>query len=159
MTTEYISMSNSNYDKISDRVRKSFSNACICWIEQIKNSDLLDKYQQCKSEMAFPNECQLFHGTNKQTADIIIQKGFDSSKNVRSRYGKGSYFAEDAMYSFDFMPPDPTQISYMFLCDVLVGTVGVDCSVNNEKNSTIFAVPRNDAIFPKYLIAFHKYAK
>ena len=159
MSTEYLSMSKLNYDKISERVRKSFPNACICWIEQIKNPNLRERYENSKSEMQVPNEHQLFHGTSKHIADIIIKKGFDASKNMRSLYGKGTYFAVDAMYSFDFMEPDSTQISYMFLCDVVIGTIGTNCSTDNKDKPTMFAVPKNESAFPTYLIAFHKYAK
>ena len=148
-------MDNINYNKIQAQVRKSYANSCICWIEEIINDKLLLTYQKHKSEIEDKTEYQLFHGTSRENADCIIKTGFNYDKNVRSLYGKGTYFAADAMYSFNYMTPDKTAISYMFLCDV----IDVNSDVANLTNKNIFIITRDDAAFPKYLIAFHKYAK
>ena len=157
MSSDYLSMSNPAYDKILTRVRETFPNSCVCWIEQVKNDELLKRYQSQKS--AIPNELQLFHGTSQKNIDAIIKNGFNPAYNVRSLYGNGTYFAQDAIYSFDYMPVDSADLSYMLLCDVLVGTPGIDCTTNNDKKPTIFAIPGRYSAFPKYIIAFHKYAK
>ena len=41
-------------------------------------------------------EKTLFHGTNWNAFEKIIQRGFDPDLNKRSRYGKGTYFATNA---------------------------------------------------------------
>ena len=149
-------MSDPKYVNIERRVRESFENSCICWIEEI--SYPLDEYVNCRTSLGGEfKELSLFHGTHEKLVNIIIREGFDPSKNVRSVYGKGAYFAKDASYSFNYMTSNEgNDISFMFLCDVLV-----DHSVltNVRENPTIFVVPKREAILPRYVITFHKSAK
>lgn len=67
----------------------------------------------------------LFHGTNKDIMDKILQQGFNRSfcgKNATA-FGKGVYFARDASYSADrtYAVPDSQGKQYMMACRVVVG--------------------------------------
>lgn len=67
----------------------------------------------------------LFHGSNKEVMDKILQQGFNRSfcgKNATA-YGKGVYFARDASYSAHhmFSVPDNKGNQYMMACRVVVG--------------------------------------
>lgn len=67
----------------------------------------------------------LFHGSNFDVVDKILQQGFNRSfcgKNA-TVYGKGVYFARDACYSADrlYSVPDSKGRQHMLACRVVVG--------------------------------------
>jgi hypothetical protein len=67
----------------------------------------------------------LWHGTNDEGMDKIMQQGFNRSfcgKNA-TMYGKGVYFARDAAYSAypTYAVPDKAGYQYMMACRVVVG--------------------------------------
>lgn len=67
----------------------------------------------------------LWHGTNNDVMDKIMQQGFNRSfcgKNA-TVYGKGVYFARDAEYSAypTYAVPDENNVQYMMACRVIVG--------------------------------------
>jgi poly [ADP-ribose] polymerase 10/14/15 len=67
----------------------------------------------------------LFHGSNFEVVDKILQQGFNRSfcgKNATA-YGKGVYFARCSSYSADptYAVPDCHGNQYMMLCRVVVG--------------------------------------
>ena len=85
-------------------------------------------------------------------------------------YGLGTYFARDARYSFSYMKPGKDDISYMFVADVIVGTMWegkpnaripstFDTAVDSPSKPSIFVTPYRYGAYPKYVIAFHKSAK
>jgi hypothetical protein len=166
-------MKESIYDTISKRIRESFPKSCIVWIEENQNSFLLEAYDARKKEIAkvtTVNEVQWFHGTREENITKIAQGGFDPSYNKTSAYGKGTYFAKNASYSNSYMIPNTQGISFMFLCDVLMGkpclgranleidTTLYHSSVDNLNSPTILVSPIADASYPRYIIAFHKSA-
>ncbi len=158
-------------------IRNSYKNACILYIDEIINEELLSKYQQRKSyieeirgkENVF--EHQLFHGTKVDCINNIATNGFMKQFNKTSAYGKGTYFSTKASYSCHYTDKDTTDISYMFICDVIVGkytvvngpleinTAMYDNSVNNITLPDIYVTPYDDGAYPRYLVAFHKNAK
>lgn len=165
-----IFMDNEMYDKISRSVRKSYPNACILFIDEVKNSILEEKYNELKKKILDKRgdvkEELLFHGTHADLIDIIAFEGFDPEKNCSSSYGRGTYFAKDASYSFTYMKsPDSRGISYMFLSKVIIGECGysgetkeLDNYVNNVINPTIYVTPHRYGAYPAYIIAFNKNA-
>jgi hypothetical protein len=173
--TRYVEMSEKLYDEISARVRVSYPNSCIIWIEENLNPELRAAYEARKAVIAAecggnPREVQFFHGTSENVINSIAIGGFDPSKNKTAAYGIGTYFAKDASYSFSYMRPGKEDISYMFLCDVLLGKPtsgfpnrgcpdGFHSQVNNPAIPTIASVPWADSAYPKYIIAFHKSAR
>ena len=174
-STRYLEMSESEYDQISNRIRASYPNSCICWIEEVMNPSLRKAYEARRALLfsggAGPNSEQLlFHGTSEEAVNNIASGGFDPTYNKASAYGKGTYFAKNASYSFNYMKSEKNGISFMLLCDVLVGnsclgssdmrinTSLYDSSVDNPANPTIFVTPYAVGAYPKYIIAFHKNA-
>lgn len=166
-----IYMSDARYDQISAKIRISYPNACILFIDQVDNYDLSENYNNRKKDIeekrGFVEEMQLFHGTRANLIDKIAAEGFDPSKSVVAAFGPGTYFATTAAYSFNYMKTtDKTGVSYMFLADVLVGKkirngadLDFDNYVDNPLNPSIIVTPYNDGAYPKYVIAFHKNAK
>jgi hypothetical protein len=167
--TVYVEMSDPVYDQISKRVRQSFPNSCICWIEEVQNPNLQKSYDELKLKIG--NEKLLFHGTSEEAINSIAAGGFNPEFNKTSAYGKGTYFAEKASYSFSYMKQGRDGVAYMFLCTVLTGrmcrgsnqlvinTENYDSAVDNIDNPTIFVSPHSAAAYPKYIISFHKNAK
>jgi len=167
MSTTSLDMSDKRFDYISNRIADSYPDSCILWIDEVTNDDLFVRYTLKKNEMEnlYPNEMeelQLFHGTNEDNIPLIVEEGFKSHLNKRSAYGKGNYFAKNANYSKSYMTSE-NKITFMFLCDVLVGrkiTPGTktvlepcQCFVSSD---TIYVIPEDDAVYPRYVIAFHK---
>lgn len=172
-STRYVEMSEKLYDEISARVRATYPNSCIVWIEENINPLLRAQYKARRDEIAKrvpgSKEVQFFHGTREENINSILAGGFDATLNKTSAYGKGTYFARDAQYSWSYMHPGKEQISYMFLCDVVLGKqhlgqantqipAGFDSFVDNVGNPSIVVTPYNDGAFPHYIIAFHKSA-
>ena len=171
---ETLFMSDKKYDEISNRVYESYPNACILFIDNVVNEDLLQEYEAKKTEImeqrGSVEELLLFHGTKHSLINVIALNGFDPSKNVTSAYGKGTYFARDARYSSDYMKTaDGDGISYMFLCKVLVGTKVLHSQkhdaldyynyVDNVHNTAIYVTPEPHTAYPNYIIALYKNAK
>jgi poly [ADP-ribose] polymerase 7/11/12/13 len=161
---------------IYEKIAKSYPDACVLWIEENSNAELLSKYEKCKAEITDKRllpmtELQAFHGTKVENINVIADNGFDVTKNITSAYGVGSYFARDAMYSKHYMHSTDSGISYMFVCDIIVGSCAkgimnckidtdlFDCAVDNIENPRIYVLPYNYAAYPRYIVAFHKNAK
>ncbi len=173
---DYISMSDKVYNQIEDGIRKSYPNSCILWIERIINPMLEDAFQNqikdietrrgkvCKIE-------QLYHGTHEASAFRIIESGFKVSANTRNANGVGTYFAKAANYSKDYAPPATDEVSFMLICDVIIGEKGIygngkqiditryDNSVDSLKDPSIVVTPYDNGAIPRYIVAFHRNAK
>lgn len=171
MSRTPIYMTDNRFDEISAKVRLSYPNACILFIDEVNNYTLNEAYNNRKQQIVEKRkevtEMQLFHGTHAHLIDKIAEEGFDPKKNVSTAFGQGTYFATTAKYSFNYMKStDKSGISYMFLADVLVGKKvlyyqGIpdfDNYVDNLNTPSIIVTPYQDGAFPKYVIAFHKNA-
>lgn len=171
MSREALSMSDKKYDEISHLVHKTYPNSCILFIDKIYNYELEQKYFAVKKKIeekrGHVTELEAFHGTHAQLIDIIIEEGFDPSKNLHAAYGPGTYFARDAIYSFSYMKSnDVAGISYMFLCDIAIGKIKTynndydnTANAHDVNQATIYVCPMRDQCIPRYVIAFHKNAK
>jgi len=176
MARNPISMSDTAFDSIYSKIEKSYPNACILFIDEIKNEELEEVYNKHKSTIikehtekcsknliVNPNEV----GTHSANIDYIVNDGFDPSKNKVSAYGIGSYFATTADYSFNYMKSaDKCGISYMFVVNIFIGKMKYnksldegDAYVDNINNPSIFCMPLKEQALPKYLVAFHKNAR
>lgn len=166
-TLEPLSLSNKKYDEIAGRVRESFPNSCILWIEEVFNDELEKAHQDLFESIPGATKMELFHGTTEKAAISICNEGFKTEYNVTSAYGKGTYFAKNASYSIDYSKKNAikTDIVYMLLCSVIVGKTVIgsqsvhnttDTMVNNINAPTIFISPIDAGGIPKYMIAFHK---
>ncbi len=165
-------MSDPRFDKISNRIIESYPNACILYIDEIINDELLSKYlarkEKIKETRGFVNEMQLFHGTHEKIVPVIASDGFDPSFNKRAAFGYGVYFAKHANYSSAYMTADnPQNHTFMFMCDVLVGVTKTggqkdDTSFDNnidKSDPTIVTTVYPDGAYPRFIIAFYKNAK
>lgn len=168
-------MSDPVYDEVEEAVRKMYPNSCILWIDKVENASLREAYEKQKEDIiekrGSVKEMRLFHGTSEEAVHSIAQNGFDPERNRVCAYGKGTYFAVSASYSKDYAKAKTDEVSFMMLCDVLVGTccrgssakvintVAFDNAVNNLHNPTIYVTPYRYGAFPTYVIAFHKNAK
>lgn len=165
-------MSDKKYDEITNKIIESYPNSCICWIDEIKNNYLETQFNNLfieieKKRKNKPYILQMFHGTKEKNIEIISNYGFDVSKNKVSAYGIGTYFAKAASYSSHYMKPDKDKISFMFLCDVIIGNTCnflpkninelelYDNAVDSQ-NINICVTPYNFGGIPRYIIAFYK---
>jgi len=175
--TQNISLGDKQYDELCNLIKESYPNSCILWIDEIKNDELLAKYEQCKEEIMNNRkfdtiiEKQVFHGTKESNIHSIVSNGFDVSRNRTSAYGCGTYFAKRAAYSQAYSDVSQDELSFMFICNILVGNCCIgkggmkidkslyDCAVDNLKSPNIYVIPYDYAAYPKYVICFHKNAK
>ena len=167
MSVEYLSLSDPMYEVIENHVRSTYEHSCIVWIEKIQNEELESKFTEYKNSISPPNVTRLFHGTSEEIARIIIQEGFDPSKNKVSAHGLGVYFSTRALYSKDFMHPAKGQeYVFMLVCDVVTGKVGqgkaytpippqYNSVTNNVKHPDMYIVNKREAAIPRYLVAFY----
>jgi hypothetical protein len=174
MQIEYLSLGDSVYEDIEKRVMRSYPNACICYIEKVVHPSLeeafIRRYAEIEGRTGKVEIKQLFHGSTEEGVYNIANIGFQKKYNTTSAFGKGSYFAKNAKYSFKYMRTGSKGVSFMILADVLVGKTmkgtknlnappGIDTMVDYEKNPSIYVTPHDDGAYPRYIIAFHKNAK
>lgn len=177
MEFQGVSLSSPIYDKITELIRVSYPNSCVLYIDEIINERLYTRFEHRKQEIEKlrgkenVHVIQLFHGTKYDCINGIALNGFMTAYNTTSAYGKGTYFSKEASYSRHYTDRDDGDISYMFVCDVIVGrittvngskninTLLYDNSVNNTDKPTIYVTPYDDGAYPRYLVAFHKNAK
>jgi Poly(ADP-ribose) polymerase catalytic domain len=166
-----VCLSSPLYDEVCARIRDSYPNSCVLYIDEVTNPELRQKYEARKDSIPNVQEKRLFHGTKFVNIDSIAKHGFDTKLNKTSAFGRGTYFATNASYSREYSNKDQEDISYMFLCDVLVGrckrfggsekidTESYDTGVDSVEAPSIYVCPYNDGCYPTYLVAFHKNAK
>jgi hypothetical protein len=169
-------MSDKRYDRIEAGIRESYPNSCILFIEEIIHAELEARWSALRDKISQTRgrECQvleLYHGTREEFANSIIKNGFEPAANKVSAYGRGTYFAKAAAYSKDYAPPAADEVSFMLVCDVLVGECGLygankvidtavhDNSVNNLNAPTIYVSPYAAGAIPRFLVAFHRNAR
>merc|ERR1711904_429959 len=106
----------------------------ICGVDRVQNLAMWQSYAvkrqtiMSRDEDDPPDSLEriwLFHGTNVEVAEKIVQQGFNRSfcgKNA-TVYGKGVYFARDSSYSSSktYSIPDSNGVQHMFVCRVTVG--------------------------------------
>ncbi len=182
---ERVDLGNQIFDEIDNKMRESYENCCILYIDKIENDKLNEKYEKCKSELIEKRgvdeikEFILFHGTKHSSILGIAEEGFKVSLNKVNAFGIGTYFSPSAKIASGYTNInkgddtflDGVEVSYLFYCKVLVGkkTIGkngqlldtnkFDVGINHLKNPTIYSIPYDDAIIPLNLVAFYKNAK
>lgn len=139
-----IFMEDARYTQITSRIRETYPDACILFIDEIFNPKLQAEYDSFKLNAgATLEEVAVFHGTHANLIDKIADEGFDPNKNKVSAYGHGTYFAKNASYSFNYMKSQDTKgISYMFLADVIVTD-----KVHSVLAGTIYVSPFSNDCF------------
>eukprot|EP01084_Bolivina_argentea_P105763 189406_1 len=132
-------------------------------------------YESILKTMKNKNEMILFHGTKLKNIDKIIYNGFNSSYNVRSKYGKGTYFTNNpstaALYS-DLFDIEKGYFTIL-VCRVIIGKCGLaktchknindkrntmyDSMVNNLQNPSIFVINKDYHAIPIYIVVCQRY--
>ena len=174
-TTAPVTLSNPTWDEISSALRLHYPNMCICWMDSIQNNALKTKYEKRKETIKLARkqvtEMRVYHGTKAGNVESIIENGFQTSHNRTCAYGIGTYFSNDANMSSFYTNMDKSELSYMFVCKLLVGNIKVgvhaeevdtskyDNTMNLPENAKIYTTPYDDGAFPEYIIAFYKNAK
>jgi len=119
----------------------------------------------------------LWHGTNADSIEKIVQQGFNRSfcgKNA-TFYGKGVYFARDASYSAGdtYSPRDARGNKYVLACRVVVGefcrgkadartpdlrdatkNILYDSTVDNPGKPSLYVTYHDAQCYPDYTIVF-----
>lgn len=175
MTTRHVPIASPVFEMLSDKIVASYPNACILFIDEVDNPDLLRPFEARRESIHAmrgenPAERLLFHGTHASSIDSIALKGFDPSMNRVSAYGRGTYFAASASYAFSYMKSsDIDGVSYMIAARVLIGvatragmnqkidTTRYDNSVDipDPHKASIVVSPYPDGAYPAYIIGFH----
>ena len=116
-------------------------------------------------------EKYLWHGSKIDAIRSILKNGFDRSFSARKSFGKGTYFAKDALLSISYCAHDDFGRYHILLCKVLTGSytkgcsdlkripkksdgTEYDCMVNRQKNPSVFVVWRDHHAVPCYLVKF-----
>jgi len=104
----------------------SYINKNIRRIDYIENRKLYDEFYATKESFTLTGiaaeECFMFHGTNDNNIDSILQDNFNPNffpthKSKLSAYGEGVYFSEFPSVGLSF--------GTLILCRVLPGRVEV----------------------------------
>ncbi|XP_030645814.1 protein mono-ADP-ribosyltransferase PARP12-like isoform X2 [Chanos chanos] len=171
--------SGSKYTMVEKLFKRTMTHRIIHSIKRVQNPSLWKMFQWQKEQMKERNggkevfDRYLFHGTDPSLVDAICEQNFDwRICGVHGTlYGKGSYFARDAVYS-DKYASSSNGRKTMFLALVLVGesTRGnstylrppqkgsnkgfYDSCVDNESNPAIFVIFEKYQIYPEFLIEY-----
>ncbi|XP_029453173.1 protein mono-ADP-ribosyltransferase PARP11 isoform X2 [Rhinatrema bivittatum] len=95
------------YNEVADRFGKTVPSDRIKRVQRIQNIDLWEFFCRKKAQLKKKrgvseiNEKMLFHGTSNEFVEAICIHNFDWRVNGihAAIYGKGTYFARDALYS------------------------------------------------------------
>ncbi|NWY57592.1 PAR14 polymerase, partial [Chionis minor] len=171
------------YKDVQERFLKTCQSFKIEKIERIQNPFFWKAYQIKKLEMDNKNgntnnERLLFHGTSKESLNLINDRGFNRSYAGMhgAAFGNGTYFAVNANYSASdvYSKPDVNGKKYMYLARVLVGeycqgTRGsitpaaknannsidlFDSATDNVSQPSMFIIFNDIQAYPEYLITF-----
>ncbi len=179
-----VDLGNKLFDELDEKIRKSYENCCILYIDEIKNEKLENNYNKLKEKLIEKRgekeikEQYLFHGTKHVSISGIYDEGFKVSLNRVNAYGIGTYLSPNAKLASGYTNVtnddntylDGVEVSYLFYCKVLIGKMKVgkngklldtnnfDVGVNHLKVPTIYSIPYDEAVVPLYLIAFYKNA-
>ncbi|NWW79438.1 PAR14 polymerase, partial [Climacteris rufus] len=134
------------YKDVQEMFLKTCQSFKIEKIERVQNPYVWKTYQIKKCAMDKKNgntnnERPLFHGTNKESLDLINSRGFNRSYAGMhaANFGNGTYFAVHASYSAHdtYSKPDVNGRKYMYLARVLVG------EYSQGKRGSITPAPKN----------------
>ena len=170
MASIYVEVTDPRFMAIDDKIKNSYPDCCILWMEEIVNHPVSAKFETLKKSSPIPYEIkELFHGTNQKFLDSIIKNGFKREHQRISAYGHGYYLSTSCSTAMQYTDPvGKNDTSFVFLCDVYVGRTGVmksskpvnrtdyDCSVNSTTDPSIFCIPAEEMIVPKFLVLYQQ---
>ncbi|XP_068921028.1 protein mono-ADP-ribosyltransferase PARP14-like [Petaurus breviceps papuanus] len=171
------------------QVKAKFCETCATYtiekIQRIQNRRLWNSYKIKKMFMDdqnehTDNERHLFHGTNINSVSHVNNQGFNHNYagKIEGAWGKGTYFAVDALYSANdiYSKPDVKGKKHMYYVRVLTGDyilgnqsfivpplkmdqdaqVQYDSVSDNLSNPSLFVIFYENQAYPEYLITFRK---
>ena len=105
----------------------------------------------------------------KKNILTLSHSGFDATKNKTSAYGIGTYVSTSALYSYGYSAKNSRKkddkMVFMFNCDILAGktctgilNTNIPKEFDTGTGPGMYIVPNDDAIIPRYIIAFYPYA-
>ncbi|XP_006145094.1 zinc finger CCCH-type antiviral protein 1-like [Tupaia chinensis] len=155
------------YLKISEHFKASMKNLKIEKIKMILNPELWNTFERRKSKMKKKDEKLLFHAAGRRQVESICVNNFDWVLHEchETKYGKGNYFAKDAIYSHKTCPYD-IKNTVMLVARVLVGECiegnmmflrpppPYDSCVDTRLNPSVFVIFQKDQIYPEYVIEY-----
>lgn len=136
----------------------------ICYREnEMKDGNASEDAQRRAQQRA--ERRWLWHGTNVEVMEKIMQQGFNRSfcgKNA-TMYGKGVYFARDTSYSAcrAYAVPDKNNYQYIMGCRVVVGEYckgvqdALTPNVRDTKTSTLYDCTVDDEVNPGIYVTYH----
>ena len=178
-----LSRGNEEYQGVEEHFRRTAGDTfAVLKIERVQHPALFKQYAAYRDVVAQGNggdacEKRLFHGTDKATMNKInhgANQCFNRTFTHTHAYGKGVYFARDALYSADprYSKPGPgAQLMYRARVAVGAFTRGqrnltdaperanlqlYDSVVDNMSDPSIFVVFRDAAAYPEYVIHFQE---
>ncbi|CAC5374544.1 unnamed protein product [Mytilus coruscus] len=156
----------------------------IIQISRIQNKRLYDAHLDFeKNFMVDPRKQHpysyrkyLWHGTTRESCDIISRYGFDRARGGKNActFGDGVYFATEPSYASrdGYSVMDASGAKYVFKCSVFVGTyakgekgmkepptqmgVRYNSTVNNIDNPNQYVAFYDNQAYPQYLIKFER---
>lgn len=154
------------YANISDYFKASMKNFKIEKIKKIFNPELLEAFERKKSKMQ-EEEKLLFYATGRAHVDSICANNFNWTLHgpLEIKYGKGSHFAKEAIYSHKNCQYDAKN-TIMFVARVLVGNFiegnmtytrppgANDSCVDTTLNPSVFVIFHKDQMYPAYVIEY-----
>lgn len=140
----------------------------IISIRRVENHEIWDHYALLRKNIS--NEKDLWHGTSVSSLVPICEKGFDRSYAGMhaTKYGKGTYFARDSLYSVSYASRGPCNYRNMIMSKVLVGRYmqgvsnlnylnpGFDSAVDMILNPSIYVTFKDYQAYPAYVVKFKK---
>ena len=149
------------FRKVLHQMRESIPGVKIVTLQRIQNEWLWTKFSQHREMIREKNqgnlsEKNLFHGTRNTDPSLIYdgEEGFDMRYCEQGMWGRGNYFAANALYSHAYSHPTRDRMSQMFLARVVVGetfTCQPDSSlrmppVKTSLSSSMFKNERYDSV-------------
>jgi len=175
-TLTHLSPSSDEFNKIAEHASRANPEECIISIERINNPNVLASYEQRLTDLVarydVVNQREVFHGSRNVTNyDKILEGGFKAEFAKVCAYGKGVYFADAYQYSKSYSSKKQDgDYHIMLVCEIMYTKLVRGSSnlvmkdeakdqgcifVDNIKSPTIFSVPTNSQMMPKYLIQFY----
>jgi len=171
-----------NYIKIAQEFHRTLPKETIIQIERLENPMLYRRYYMHKTDMEKERqntsfEQLLWHATSITAVGNINSNNFNRNycgTAYGTWYGKGVYFARDAVYSNKFAKADDNGYKYMYYANVLTGVycqgngqmieppaidptkpdILYDSSVDDMTNPGQFVVYRDTQMYPHYLVTY-----
>lgn len=158
---EYIKLMNSNVFFKSNKKN-------ILWVNKIVNPKNKKSYNNYKNSLVKKTEINnIYHGSDKDSFNNILQNGFMCGYNRNSVYGRGSYFSKNPDFSYDnFSKRDYENNKYLIVVDICFTETKLGdnnyetndkniCFVNSIFYPAVYVIPNDDAILLKYIICYN----